>query len=115
VSHYGIPLLDLLQEADEHRLRVRAPIVAECVLVKVRLQIVMADCMIDAGNAALHQAPKAFHGIGVNVAHDVNLLAVVDATMHISLFGHMRNAVVGRKFIRENGVFRHHVLTNCGQ
>src|SRR5690348_10340696 len=56
--------------------------------------------MVHATYTALNQAPKAFDGVGVNVAHDVDASGVIDAPMLVApSFG---DCVVPAAFIGEH-------------
>lgn len=43
----------------------------------------LADVVVDTADPALYETPKAFDGVGVNVAHNVDLCAVIDAPMRV--------------------------------
>ena len=55
-----------------------AVIVAERKFVDVVLEVFAADRMVSAADAALHLAPKALDGVGVDIAANVLLCAVID-------------------------------------
>src|SRR5437016_5768506 len=98
-----------MKKTCKHRLHVEAPIVAERALIQVGLQITAPDRMIDAADSSLYQAPESFHGVRVNVANDIHLLAVLDAMMPIAAI-HVRDSIVSVQFVAEHGAFWHDVL-----
>lgn len=111
----NLALADLVQEASKHGLRVETAIVAEAVLVQVRLQISFADRMINASQSVLHEAPETFDGIGVDVPRHINLLAVVDAVMNVSTFRNVRDAVIAQQFVRKHRALGEDMLANNGE
>lgn len=66
-----------------------------------------ANCMVDAANAALQQAPKALNRVGVGVAGNVDLSSVVDPLVLVALTG---KRLVGGEFVAVNRGARDDVL-----
>jgi hypothetical protein len=89
--------------------KARATIEPERVFVQVALQVIPTDVMIDAPNAVLGQAPKAFDGVDVRVARDVDLGRMVDALV---LVAEPFERVVNGVFIGKDGAVRHGALDN---
>jgi hypothetical protein len=58
-----------------------APVVAPWVFFQVGLQILLADRVVHATDAALYKAPEALDRVGVDIAHHVDLGRVVDPAM----------------------------------
>ena len=97
-AHNHIPLLDLMQETSEHRLFVEAAIVAEAVLVQIGLQVVTANRVVNALDSVLNQRPESFDGLRVNVASNVDFLAVPDAPM-VVVIRSTSEPIISRKVI----------------
>ncbi len=55
--------------------------------------------MVDPADSAFYQTPKSFNGVGVNVAHDVNLGTVADSLV---LLHAPSNPIIDGVFIRED-------------
>lgn len=104
-------LFDLMQEAGKHGLHIEAAVVSEAVFVKVRLQVFLADRMIDASNAAFDETPEAFNGIRVDVANDVHLGAMFDAMMRVPIFG-VSDPIIGSEFICKHRTLWQNVFVN---
>jgi len=68
-----------MQKRSKHRLRVKAPVIAETILVQVRLKVFPADRVVYTADAPLDEAPEALHSVCVNVAHHIHLFAVLDS------------------------------------
>src|SRR3989442_13907746 len=60
------------------------PVVAKGVFVKVGLQVLRADAVVDAADSPLHKTPESFNRLGVNVARDIDSRAVIDSTVNVS-------------------------------
>jgi hypothetical protein len=112
LPHHCIPLFNLLQETEKHRLRIEPPIVAEAVLVQVGLEIALANGMIDAPQAVLEQAPKPFDSVRMNLADYVNLGRVIDSLVVIGTSRHVLNSMVGVQFVRKYRALGENVFTN---
>src|ERR1039458_1008915 len=56
--------------------------------------------MIDTADPALNATPESFDGVRVNLANDVDFLAVVDSMMRVSP---SVKAIVGTEIIGEHG------------
>src|SRR5581483_8967261 len=99
-------LLNPLHKHVEDTFTISLPVVvAEGVLVQVRLKVLGGDAMIDAADSALQQRPKPFDGVRVNVPIDVDVLAMVNAPMVIAL---LRQRLVGVGLIGvDDGLFEH--------
>src|SRR5436305_9479576 len=85
LSHNHILLLDLVQETVKHRRAVMAAIVTKAVLVQIGLQVMTAHLMVNAANAGFYERPESFDGVRVDFARDVNLLAVIDRAMVVTI------------------------------
>src|SRR5258705_8255765 len=75
---------NLPNERLEHRSLIHPVVVPERVLVKVHLQVLTRDVVIDAVDPALHERPEAFDGVRMHVAKDVDPHRVVDAPMLVA-------------------------------
>jgi hypothetical protein len=91
---------DSTQEGSEHPTRRVSMIVPEGELVEVGLKMRVRDAMVDASEPALEQSPEPLDGLGVNVAVDVDPLAVVDPTVGLARLAEMP---VGLVFVRVDG------------
>lgn len=74
-----------------------------------------ANVVINTTQSVLNQTPKAFNGVGVNVAHDIDLLAVIDAPMCVPALRDIRNAFIAKMFVSENNALGKNMLFNHGQ
>jgi hypothetical protein len=72
------------KERLEHRLHVHPVVVPEAEFVKVHPEVLLRNVVLYAADPALHERPKAFDGIRMNVAKDVAFLGVVDAPMGVA-------------------------------
>jgi len=72
------------------------------------------NVMVDTTDSALHKAPESFNGICVDVAHDVNLLVVLNPPMPVPVCC-IAYSVVNVPLIREHGTFRHNVFSDDRQ
>lgn len=63
--------------------RVLSIVVAELEFRDIQRKIFAADFVIGADSAALNQAPEAFDGVGVDRAHDISPLGVIDHAMDL--------------------------------
>src|SRR5271157_4099387 len=63
-----------------------------------------ANIVIDATDAAFYKAPEPFDGVGVSVAHNIDLLAVPDAPMPISV-DVVSEVVINRVVVSEHHTF----------
>src|SRR6202007_1753142 len=108
-------LLDhLIEKRSKHRLRVVAPVVAEAVLVQVRLEIRGAYRGVDAAAPALDECPESFHCVRVNNSRNVDFLAVLDAPMRVSSL-HAPDAVVTFPLIGKDRRCGQYMLPNDGK
>ena len=68
-----------------HRLLIVPMVVAERVLIDVILQVLRAHGMVRAVYAPLQLRPEALNRVRVDAAHDIDLLAVIDALVLVFL------------------------------
>src|SRR5271156_937175 len=92
-----------MQEAEKHRRFVEAAIVAKAVFVQVGLQVVTANGMIDTLDPVLYERPKSFDGLGMNVASNVNFLAMTNPAV-IVVVRRSPEAVIDHIVISENQI-----------
>jgi hypothetical protein len=71
-------------------------IVAELELRNVERQILAADLVIAAHDAALNQRPKAFNRVGVNGTNNMLALAMVNNTMRVAIAQAIVGGIIGR-------------------
>ena len=101
-----------MQEASKHGLFIEAPIVPKTVLIEIRLQIALANRMVDAPHSVFNQAPESFHGVGVDVANDVDLGSVVNPLVVVVHVWHVLDSMVGIEFIGKDCALGEHVFAN---
>src|SRR5947209_18040788 len=101
------PLRNPLQNRSEQQISPVPPIEPENVLVKVGLQEFGTHVVVDAADPALHQTPESFDALGMNIARDINLCAVADALVDITL---RLQTIVGREIIGENCTARQDIF-----
>src|SRR6266699_2550770 len=91
----------------EKQISTVSPIESKTVFVQVSLQVLRAHVVVDPADTALYQTPESFDGLSVNVARDVNLCAVPDALMNISVLlkAIVRNVVIGEHGARRQDIF----------
>jgi hypothetical protein len=107
---HSVTFLNLPQKADKHWLFIKSSVVSEAVLIEIGLQVVTANVVIHAADAALYEAPEAFDGVGVDVVSgDVNFFAVINAPMLISA---NCQSIVGSKLISEHGALGHDMFAH---
>ena len=100
-----------MQEASKHRLFIESAIVPEAVFVQVSLQVVTANVVIYALDSVLDQRPKPFDGLRMNVASNIDFLAVPDAAMVVVVWG-SGQSIVSRIVIRKNEIRWQDMLFN---
>jgi hypothetical protein len=61
----------------KHRSRIKAAVVSESVLIKVRLQVRFANRMVNTADSGLNEHPESLNRVGMGIAGNVNLLAVI--------------------------------------
>src|SRR5208282_5898807 len=106
LTYHDIPFLDLLQKAKEHWLRIEPTIVPEAVLIEVSLQVIATHRMIDTADSTLYKAPKSLNGIRVDLASNVDSLAVIDPVMRVSTSA---KTVVGAEVVSKDSGLREHM------
>ena len=74
-----------------------------------------ANIVIDTAQSVLNQTPKALNRVGVNVSHDIDLFAVIDATVNVASFSNVGNTFVPKMFVSENNALRRDVFFNHRQ
>src|ERR1022692_485899 len=93
-----------MQEAEKHRLRVEAAIVTKAVFIQVGLQVMAANIVIGALDPVLDQRPESFNGLRMNVASNIDFLAMANAAMVVIVRGSgesvIRRIVIGENEIR---------------
>src|SRR6266581_3695824 len=91
----------------EKQISTVSPIESKTVFVQVSLQVLRAHVVVDPADTALYQTPESFDGLSVNVARDVNLCAVPDALVNISVLlkAIVRNVVIGEHGARRQDIF----------
>lgn len=102
------PSRNLSQNRFEDQIALIAPVVAVRVLIQVSLQILLADGVINATDAALQKAPEALDGVRMNIAHNVDSGCVVNAPVLVAqrlavCRFKLRDVVVGHMLIGVNG------------
>ena len=75
----------------------------------------MADSVVHAADSALNEAPEAFDGVGVDIAHDIDLGRMVNAAVLITeklAFSRFQlwDGVVGHVLVGVNRALRQDVL-----
>src|SRR5581483_78369 len=81
----GVLLMALREEVIEHRRDGIAAVVAPHPLVQVALEPLGRDRVMRSAHAGLEQAEEALHGLCVNIAFDVDPVAVADAPVPVRL------------------------------
>jgi hypothetical protein len=77
-------------------------VVAESVLVDIRLEILRTDGMIDTSNTTFHQRPESLDAVGVDFPANVLFVMVSDSEVTEPISGHV---VIGRELVSvENSV-----------
>ena len=69
----------------------------------------LADVVVHTADAALYEAPEAFDGVGVRIANDVDLFAVLDAPMGVFV-PMVSKIVIDRVIVGEHHRLRQDVL-----
>jgi len=111
LANNHVAFLDLVQEANEHRSLIEAPIVAETVLVQIGLQIVTANIVINALDSVLDQTPESFDGLSMGITSHIDFLAVANAPM-VVIVRRSGEAVIRRIIIGKNQIGWQDVLFN---
>jgi hypothetical protein len=83
--------------------------ITESVFINVGLHVLGANRMVDAGDTAFDQTPKALNAIRMNVSLYVNLMTVRYAVMLVAMLCH--GVITGVIVCKKGGFFRH-VLFN---
>jgi len=86
-------------------------VVPEGVLVEIPLEILCADRMVHAGDAALQQSEEPLDGVGVNTAAHIDLRAVINAPMDVAS---ARKILVGGQFVGIDDGRRKNMFANVG-
>ena len=63
--------------------RIQALVIAKLELVDVEMQVLLADLMKCPTDAAFHDGPESFNGIGMHRIDDILTLRVIDGLMWI--------------------------------
>src|SRR5580693_3133032 len=79
------PPRNLSQNRHKDQVALITAIVAVRVFVQIRLQVLLADGMIDAADPTFNERPKALDRIGVSIAHHVDFRTVMNAFVMVSL------------------------------
>src|SRR5438477_1471279 len=88
-----------LQNRSEQQIALISPVVPPRIFIKVGLQILLRNGVIDSSDSAFHQTPESFNRVRVNVAHYVNLGAVADSFMFLYT---PSDTIINRVLIGEN-------------
>src|SRR5262245_43905554 len=67
------PLRNPLQNRSEDQVPAIPPVIPECVLIQIGLQIFLRNLVVDSADSPLYQTPESLNGVGVNIAHDPHL------------------------------------------
>ena len=86
-----------------------ATVVTKAVLIKIALQVLLRNAVIHASDSSLNQRPKPFDGIRVNVSHNVDARAVIDALV-VVLIAMAGKVIVGRVIVAEDDARRQNIL-----
>ena len=87
-------------------------IVPPGVLVQIALEPLGRHRMMSAADACLYERPKAFDGIRVDIAEDVDALRVVNAPMDVS---ELREPFVSGRFVAVNHRLGEYVLRHVAE
>lgn len=74
-------------------------VVAKAVFIKVGLQIMASHIVIDTAQPVLYERPESLNCIGVDVANNVHLLAVIDSAV---LPAASAESLIGRVIVGEH-------------
>src|SRR6266404_2736267 len=101
------PLGNLPQNSPELLIPHIPAVVAKAVFIQIGLQVLRAYVVVDPADPAFHQTPESFDSLSMNVARDINLRAVTNASMDVAeiLEPIIRNEIIGEHGARRQDIF----------
>ncbi len=113
-----------LQNSPKLLIPLMPAVVAESVFIQVALQVFRRNRVIDAADPALHKAPESLDAVGMNVAANVNPIAVLDgpmaetqvlsASVPQESYSAITRQFIGVNDAARNDVFAHKSHKPCG-